>query len=247
MGAACRERGAALLAGSYVVLSFLFIHTHITSTRAHRRETHTSVEKPDEEHTLCEKPDRRFKIFAHAGSNAGLPRPRDRTDAPMAAALTLRTPPHRAGTIVASSVVARRRCSQHSDQHGAEDAAPDATTRPRAVLQSPSSDAYKERMEIAAHRAELAAASPPLPTSLDALDGEWSGSADVAYGIFLRLILSGDSGRLRERRRAREGRAVLQAMSCRRARASARSAASARPSTPRPACSTPNSTPTCRA
>ena len=37
-----------------------------------------------------------------------------------------------------------------------------------------SSDAYKERMATATKLVEaLAAASPPLPTSLDALDGEW--------------------------------------------------------------------------
>ena len=49
-----------------------------------------------------------------------------------------------------------------------------------------SSDAYKERMEIASGIArELAAASPPLPTSLDALDGEWElVFTDVAHGIF---------------------------------------------------------------
>ena len=49
-----------------------------------------------------------------------------------------------------------------------------------------SSDAYKERMATATKLVEaLAAASPPLPTSLDALDGEWElVFTDVAHGIF---------------------------------------------------------------
>jgi hypothetical protein len=49
-----------------------------------------------------------------------------------------------------------------------------------------SSDAYKERMIIATDVIErLCAASPPLPTSLDALDGEWElVFTNVAHGIF---------------------------------------------------------------
>lgn len=49
-----------------------------------------------------------------------------------------------------------------------------------------SSEAYKERMETATGIVqELAAASPPLPTSLEALDGEWElVFTDVAHGIF---------------------------------------------------------------
>lgn len=49
-----------------------------------------------------------------------------------------------------------------------------------------SSDAYAERMSIASGLVqELAAASPPLPTSLEALDGEWElVFTDVSHGIF---------------------------------------------------------------
>jgi len=49
-----------------------------------------------------------------------------------------------------------------------------------------SSDAYKERMSIATDLVdELVASSPPLPTSLDALDGEWELIfTNVAHGIF---------------------------------------------------------------
>jgi hypothetical protein len=49
-----------------------------------------------------------------------------------------------------------------------------------------SSDAYKERMSTATALVEaLAAASPPLPTTLEALDGEWElVFTDVAHGIF---------------------------------------------------------------
>mmetsp|Transcript_121348 Transcript_121348/g.210705 ORF Transcript_121348/g.210705 Transcript_121348/m.210705 type:complete len:361 (-) Transcript_121348:43-1125(-) len=49
-----------------------------------------------------------------------------------------------------------------------------------------SSEAYKQRMEIASSLVgELIAASPPLPTSLDALDGEWElVFTNVAHGIF---------------------------------------------------------------
>lgn len=49
-----------------------------------------------------------------------------------------------------------------------------------------SSDAYKERMDTATKLVEaLVAASPPLPTSLDALDGEWElVYTNVAHGIF---------------------------------------------------------------
>ena len=49
-----------------------------------------------------------------------------------------------------------------------------------------SSDAYQERMAMATSLVEaLAAASPPLPTNLAALDGEWElVFTDVAHGIF---------------------------------------------------------------
>ena len=49
-----------------------------------------------------------------------------------------------------------------------------------------SSDAYKERMDTATKLVEaLVASSPPLPTSLDALDGEWElVYTNVAHGIF---------------------------------------------------------------
>jgi len=49
-----------------------------------------------------------------------------------------------------------------------------------------SSEAYTERMAIATSLIEdLVAAGPPLPTSLDALDGEWElVYTDVAHGIF---------------------------------------------------------------
>lgn len=49
-----------------------------------------------------------------------------------------------------------------------------------------SSDAYKQRMDIATSiTRELIAASPPLPTSLDELDGEWElVFTNVAHGIF---------------------------------------------------------------
>jgi len=49
-----------------------------------------------------------------------------------------------------------------------------------------SSDAYAERMEItSACLRELIAASPPLPTSLEALDGEWELIfTNVRHGIF---------------------------------------------------------------
>ena len=49
-----------------------------------------------------------------------------------------------------------------------------------------SSDAYRERMEITTSlMRELIAASPPLPTNLAALDGEWElVFTNVAHGIF---------------------------------------------------------------
>lgn len=49
-----------------------------------------------------------------------------------------------------------------------------------------SSDAYKERTAIATSLLrQLIASSPPLPASLDALDGEWElVFTDVAHGIF---------------------------------------------------------------
>lgn len=49
-----------------------------------------------------------------------------------------------------------------------------------------SSDAYKQRMEVASSLiGELIAASPPLPTSLDDLEGEWElVFTNVAHGIF---------------------------------------------------------------
>ena len=46
-----------------------------------------------------------------------------------------------------------------------------------------SSDAYKERMDTATKLVEaLVAASPPLPTSLDALDGEWAALFNILRG-----------------------------------------------------------------
>ena len=49
-----------------------------------------------------------------------------------------------------------------------------------------SSEAYKERMETATAVCHaLIAETPPLPTSLDALDGEWElAFTNVAHGIF---------------------------------------------------------------
>ena len=46
-----------------------------------------------------------------------------------------------------------------------------------------SSDAYEERMDTATKLVEaLVAASPPLPTSLDALDGEWAALFNIPRG-----------------------------------------------------------------
>ena len=108
---------------------------------------------------------------------------------PMAAALTLRTAPHRAGTIVASSVAAPTPVFTNTATNTElkMQLLTLAANLDRGQSYNPtSSDAYKERMEIASGIArELAAASPPLPTSLDALDGEWElVFTDVAHGIF---------------------------------------------------------------
>ena len=61
-----------------------------------------------------------------------------------------------------------------------------------------SSEAYKERMSIATDVIErLCAASPPLPTSLDALDGEWEVRTRISNHVQHMLTCSAQSSHSR--------------------------------------------------